>query len=86
MHYPFRAISSAVRKFHYSFILILLALIPFSSLHSQWLTGYNHRKAITILESQIPGSVSLVNFHVLIDITDNDLRICPGGFMERNGV
>ena len=84
MHYPFRAVSSAVRKFHYSFILILLALIPFSSLHSQWLTGYNHRKAITILESQIPGSVSLVNFPVLIDITDNDLRICPGGFMERN--
>ena len=60
-------------------ILILMSLIP---VNSQWLTGYNYRKTITIPAAQINGGPH-ANFPVLITITDHDLRTqANGGFVH----
>ena len=61
-------------------ILIFLSLIP---LYSQWLTGYNYRKTITIPAAQISGGPH-ANFPVLISITDPDLRTQGNGGLVLN--
>ena len=54
-------------------LLGILLLIPFHSIFSQWLTGFQHRKVITIPAAQISGGPH-TDFAVLVSVTDNDLR------------
>jgi hypothetical protein len=54
-------------------LIALFVLIPFHSVYSQWLTGYQHRKSITIPASEISGGPH-IDFPVLITTTDADLR------------
>jgi hypothetical protein len=43
-----------------------------------WMSGFNYRKRITINKAQVSGAVNLINFQVLISITDPDLKYLVG--------
>ncbi|HEX5668016.1 MAG TPA: hypothetical protein VFX73_04375, partial [Chitinophagaceae bacterium] len=64
------------------FLVVIFSVLGELNVSAQWLAGYAYRKRIDILESQIPGSGTMSNFPVLIDLTDDDLKSCPTGFME----
>ena len=48
------------------------------ALAQSWLPGFNFRKRISIRKDQVSGSVNLLNYPVLISITDPDLRYVQG--------
>jgi hypothetical protein len=55
-------------------LLPLLCMMVGSSVSAQsWMAGYNYRKRITINKAQVAGAVNLIDFPVLISITDPDL-------------
>ncbi|MEM9326822.1 MAG: DUF2341 domain-containing protein, partial [Bacteroidota bacterium] len=58
-------------------VIALLFLLP--EVQAQWLTDYCYRKSLTIQASEVSGSTDLVNFPVLISMTDNDLRTVGNG-------
>ena len=62
-------------------ILILLS----SEIYGQWLSGYTYRESITINGDNVYGSVDLVDFPLLVYLSDSDLRsVNNGGFVFNN--
>jgi hypothetical protein len=60
---------------------IWFTLLVFGGGHAvaqNWLPGFNFRKRISIKKDQVSGSVNLLNFPVLVSITDPDLRYIKG--------
>lgn len=54
--------------------LFLLSMVVASSVSAQnWMPGFNFRKRITINKVQVSGTANLIDFPVLISITDPDL-------------
>ncbi len=66
------------------FVFLLSGI--YTGLEAQWLNGWTHRKLITLDNTQVSGGVDLIDFPVLIDITENSLRTIPGlGIVESSG-
>ena len=59
-------------------LLILLMVGGGQAFAQSWMPGFNFRKRISINKDQVSGSVNLLNFPVLISITDADLRYVKG--------
>ncbi|HUU99632.1 MAG TPA: DUF2341 domain-containing protein, partial [Bacteroidales bacterium] len=67
-------VSSRILLIHRRLVLVgLVFLLSFISTYSQWLTGYQYRKTVTIPAAQISGGPH-TDFPVLVTITDADLR------------
>jgi gliding motility-associated-like protein len=64
-------------KANFAISLLILFSLP-SSLFGQ-LSGYEHYKVITLNSSQIQGSVSLIDFPILISETDAELATTTNG-------
>jgi hypothetical protein len=43
-----------------------------------WLPGYNYRKKITIKKALVAGTLDLLDFQLLVSLTDADLAYIPG--------
>lgn len=69
------------------FLLVIIALIvyfsrPTASIANN-LPGYNYKKIVTVQAAEVPGTSDLVDFPVMIKLTDNDLRtVSNGGYVE----
>ena len=63
----------------FSGLLWLLLMLGGGNAFAQsWLPGFNFRKRISINKDQVAGTVDLLNFPVLISVTDPDLRFVKG--------
>ncbi|MCK4990362.1 MAG: DUF2341 domain-containing protein, partial [Bacteroidales bacterium] len=61
-------------------LIIVLSLSGTVCIHGQWLEAYNYRMKITIDETMIPGTESLIDFPMLFSYTDTLLKsIAFGG-------
>jgi hypothetical protein len=60
-------------------ILILLFSMTISGAYGQsWMEGYNYRRNIDLNKEKVPGNVNLLDFPVLISLTDPDLKYIAG--------
>ncbi|TKC60023.1 hypothetical protein FBD94_13955 [Pedobacter hiemivivus] len=60
-------------------IVLLLVVITYENVRGQsWMPGYNFRKKITIDKSMIGGGANLLDFPVLIELEDHDLKQSTG--------
>jgi hypothetical protein len=56
-------------------ILFLMGMFATLSVSAQsWMPGFNYRKSISINKAQVSGAVGLIDFPVLVSLTDPDLR------------
>lgn len=59
--------------------LLIIGMLPTVCVSAQsWLPGYNYRKSISINKAQVSGAVALVDFPILISLTDPDLKYLVG--------
>jgi hypothetical protein len=63
--------------------LSILSILCFNlAIAQSWMAGYNYRKKITIVKTQVSGSINLIDFPVLISFTSEDLKflksLCNG--------
>ncbi|UII34567.1 DUF2341 domain-containing protein [Fulvivirga ulvae] len=71
------SIAIAVDRMKYLFpVIVFLTFINFLQAQP---VGYSYAKKITIQSSQVSGGADLVDFPVLISVTDNDLRETSSG-------
>ncbi len=63
---------------HWILVLLGFLLLFFSTARAQP-AGYEHRKLITLNSSQISGSTNHINFPVMIELTDADLKSTSNG-------
>jgi hypothetical protein len=61
-----------------SIILSVGLLTTFSVSAQSWIPGFNYRKSITLNKAQVSGVASLIDFPVLISLTDPDLKYLTG--------
>jgi hypothetical protein len=60
-------------------VVLLLVVITYENVQGQsWMPGYNFRKKITIDKSMIVGGANLLDFPVLIELEDHDLKQSTG--------
>ena len=57
------------------FIVLTCLFLFVQNGQGQWLSGYTHRKKITIQETQNSGNTALNNFSILINNTSNNLKL-----------
>jgi hypothetical protein len=55
-------------------LLILSTFCCHVAIAQSWMPGYNYRKKITIVKTQVSGSINLTDFPVLISFTSEDLK------------
>ena len=68
---------------HWFLAIVILLILLASSLRAQP-AGYEHRKLITLNSSEISGSSAHLNFPVMVELTENDLRTTANGGGVRN--
>jgi hypothetical protein len=68
--------ASKLLVFNFLFVVGMLMTVSVSA--QTWMSGFNYRKSISINKAQVSGAVNLVDFPVLISLTDPDLKYLSG--------
>ncbi|WEK18837.1 MAG: hypothetical protein P0Y49_18845 [Candidatus Pedobacter colombiensis] len=64
--------------FKWMIILVFGVTVYGNAIAQSWMSGYNFRKKITIDKSMIQGKVNLLDFSVLIEMEDTELKQATG--------
>jgi hypothetical protein len=59
---------------YWRLIIVILIAILSGELSGQWLQGYSYRESITINGNDVYGSVDLVDFPLLVSLSQSNLR------------